>query len=139
MKLVIVESPFAGPTPDAVAVHEAYARIALADCFARGEAPYASHLLYTQPGVLDDLDPAERKLGIAAGFAWGFHADMTAVYVDLGYSSGMIEAIGLARALRRTILLRSIGPFECACSACETRSRVPPACIAGLEIDRRLR
>lgn len=39
------------------------------DALDRGEAPYASHLLYTQ--MLDDTIPAERELGIKAGFAWG--------------------------------------------------------------------
>jgi hypothetical protein len=36
-----------------------------------GEAPIASHLLYTQPGVLRDEIPEERRHGIDAGLAWG--------------------------------------------------------------------
>lgn len=47
MKLVIVESPYAGD----VKTNVAYARAAIRDCLMRGEAPYASHLLYTQEGV----------------------------------------------------------------------------------------
>jgi hypothetical protein len=85
MKLVIVESPYAGD----VERNMAYARAAMADCLRRGEAPYASHLLYTQPGVLDDTVPAERKLGIDAGHAWLAGADLVAFYVDLGWSPGM--------------------------------------------------
>ena len=50
MKLVILESPFAGD----VKRNTAYARAALRDSLLRGEAPIASHLLYTQDGVLDD-------------------------------------------------------------------------------------
>ena len=38
------------------------ARRAMLDCLKRGEAPFASHLLYTQ--ALDDSDAAHRKLGI---------------------------------------------------------------------------
>jgi hypothetical protein len=53
------------------------------------EAPYASHLLYTQPNVFDDLKPDERKLGIEAGFMWRNVAELTVFYVDYGYSSGM--------------------------------------------------
>lgn len=136
MRLVIVESPYAGLAPGAVAAHETYARLALADCLARGEAPFASHLLYTQPGVLDDLDPVEREKGIAAGLAWGARADATAVYVDLGYSFGMLHGIDHALEAGRTIVLRSIG-WTCPCEACNTRSRVPPAGVAGLEIDMR--
>jgi hypothetical protein len=57
MKLVILESPFAGD----VERNTLYARHALKDSLMRGEAPIASHLLY--PQVLDDLIPSERQLG----------------------------------------------------------------------------
>ena len=40
MKLVIMESPFAG----AVQQNVHYARLCLRDCLLRGEAPIASHL-----------------------------------------------------------------------------------------------
>jgi len=85
VKRVIVESPFAGD----VGRNLAYVRACMADCLRRGEAPYASHALYTQPGVLDDTDPVERKLGIEAGFAWRAAADLTVFYIDLGSSRGM--------------------------------------------------
>lgn len=105
-KLVIIESPFAGD------VHRniEYARLALKDALDRGEAPFASHLLYTQPGVLNDLVPAERKLGIEAGLAWGQAADLTAVYFDLGISEGMRQGIARAQAEGRPVEYRSIGP-----------------------------
>jgi len=67
MRRVILESPYAGD----VATNVAYARRALRDCLLRGEAPFASHLLYTQPGVLDDTLPDERACGIEAGLIWG--------------------------------------------------------------------
>ena len=85
MKLVILESPYAGDVERNVA----YARACMADCLRRGEAPIASHLLYTQPGVLDDHVPEERRLGINAGLAWGLVADMAVFYQDLGWSPGM--------------------------------------------------
>ena len=85
MRRVIVESPYAGD----IEANETYARAALRDCLRRGEAPIASHLLYTQPGVLDDTDPDERRQGIEAGLAWGEVADAAAVYVDRGISEGM--------------------------------------------------
>ncbi|MEK7414304.1 MAG: hypothetical protein AAB263_13395, partial [Planctomycetota bacterium] len=80
MRLVIVESPYAGDVERNVT----YARAALADCLARGEAPIASHLLYTQPGVLDDLIPEQRTQGIQAGLAWARVADAAVFYVDHG-------------------------------------------------------
>lgn len=93
MRRVIVESPYSGN----VERNERYGRACLADCLARGESPLASHLLYTQPGVLDDTKPDERARGIAAGFAWRRVADATVFYVDLGTSSGM--AMGWQDAL----------------------------------------
>ena len=71
MRRVVIESPYAGDT----ARNEAYARACMADCLMRGEAPFASHLLYTQDGVLDDGDEAQRKLGMEAGFRWAKCAD----------------------------------------------------------------
>ncbi len=61
--LVILESPFAGD----VEKNLEYARKCMRDCFMRGEFPFASHLLYTQDGILDDDLLEERKLGISAG------------------------------------------------------------------------
>lgn len=92
MRLVCIESPYAGD----VLANEAYARACMADCLRRGEAPYASHALYTQPGVLDDAIPAERRMGMEAGFAWGEVAAARVVYTDRGISLGMAEAIVLA-------------------------------------------
>ncbi len=88
MRLVIVESPYAGD----IARNVAYARACLRDCLQRGESPIASHLLYTQPGVLRDEVPYERRLGIDAGLAWGKVADAHVFYVDLGWSRGMLAA-----------------------------------------------
>lgn len=105
MRRVIVESPYAG----AVETNLEYVRACMADCIKRGESPFASHALYTQPGVLDDNVQAERKLGIEAGLAWGSVADATVVYTDLGISGGM--QIGIERAERegRPVEKRALG------------------------------
>lgn len=86
MKLVIIESPYAGN----VALNTEYARLCLKDALLLGEAPLASHLLYTQ--VLDDLVPTEREQGIAAGLAWRTVMDYAVFYTDLGWSRGMHAA-----------------------------------------------
>lgn len=91
----MIESPYAGD----VAENERYLRACMRDSLLRGEAPYASHGLYTQPGVLDDLVPAEREQGIQAGFAWRQVAELTAVYLDRGISKGM--QCGIEDALNR--------------------------------------
>ena len=88
MKLVIVESPYAGD----IAANVAYAKRAVRDCLMRNESPIASHLLYTQDGILDDDVAHERELGIMAGLAWRHGADYAVFYVDKGWSSGMKHA-----------------------------------------------
>ncbi len=102
--LVIVESPYAGDVERNVA----YARACLRDCLLRGEAPLASHLLYTQPGVLDDLVPEERLLGIEAGLSWGRWAEKTVVYHDLGVSPGMELGIARAQVMGRIVEMRTL-------------------------------
>jgi len=89
VRRVIVESPYAAEAEADRDYNVSYARAAMHDCLMRGEAPYASHLLYTQPGVLNDGDPGERQHGIDAGLAWGNVADAVVVYTDLGISPGM--------------------------------------------------
>ncbi len=97
MKLVVIESPFAGDRE----ANLTYLRAAMRDCLKRGEAPYASHALYTQPGVLEDDVPEERALGMEAGFAWGACADRCVVYADCGVTRGMEH--GIRRAEERGI------------------------------------
>lgn len=88
MRLVIIESPYAGD----IEANVKYARACMRDALSRGEAPIASHLLYTQPGILRDEVPAEREKGIAAGLAWRRVAELTAFYLDRGWSRGMLAA-----------------------------------------------
>lgn len=106
--LVVIESPYAGDVDRNVR----YARACMKDSLERGECPLASHLLYTQEGVLDDRVPEERKLGIEAGFAWGERSDFTAVYLDLGVTNGMNEGIERARRSGRRVEMRMIPGWD---------------------------
>jgi hypothetical protein len=108
MKLVVIESPLAAPTEEGRQANRDYAKLCMRDCLARGEAPYASHLLFDQPGILDDTIPSERELGIVAGLEWGFMADLTAVYEDRGISPGMERGIQYAKDHGRPIEYRRI-------------------------------
>lgn len=108
MRLVIIESPFAGNTER----NTAYARAALRDCIERGESPLASHMLYTQEGVLDDSNPLQRSLGIQCGLEWATKADATVVYDDLGVSSGMQAGISHAGLLGRPVEYRKIAGWS---------------------------
>ena len=88
---VIIASPYSGGTPENI--H--YARNCLIDSMSRDESPFASHLLYTQ--VLDDDVKEERALGIDLATPWYEVADLCALYLDLGMTSGM--EIGALKAM----------------------------------------
>lgn len=98
MRRVILESPYAAGAVEQWAVaatiadNVAYAKRCMLDCLGRRDAPIASHLLWTQDGLLDDRDPDQRKAGIEAGLAWGPVADAAVFYVDRGASRGMLAA-----------------------------------------------
>jgi hypothetical protein len=103
-RLVILESPYAGD----IEANVAYARACLHDSLLRGEAPIASHLLYTQPGVLNDDVAAEREHGIKAGLSWLRVAEASVVYVDRGISRGMQYGIDAATAAGIPVEMRRL-------------------------------
>lgn len=104
MLRVIVESPYSGDVDRNIK----YAREAIKDCLKRGESPFASHLLYTQDGVLDDNIEKERDLGINAGFEWGKVAEKVVVYCDHGISKGMEYGIENAKKNNISIEYRKL-------------------------------
>jgi hypothetical protein len=91
MKIVVIISPYSGD----VEANVAYARACLFDSVMQDEAPFASHLLYTQ--VLNDHEPEHRSRGMAAGRQIMRRADLAAVYMDRGKSEGMRKDIEYAR------------------------------------------
>lgn len=104
MRLVIIESPYAGNIKENIK----YARECVKDSLLRGESPIASHLLYTQEGILDDSVPEQRVTGIDAGLAWLRVVDASIVYADLGISNGMKYGIQYAKTLGVTVEHRFI-------------------------------
>lgn len=86
MTIVIVESPYTGD----IEANRRYAIEACADCFKRGETPFASHLLY--PQILDELNKAQREQGIEAGYRFWLVARKVVFYTDRGWSEGMTRA-----------------------------------------------
>ncbi|MFN7193016.1 MAG: DUF4406 domain-containing protein [Rhodospirillales bacterium] len=107
MRLVILESPYAGDIERNVE----YARACVRDSLSRGEAPIASHLLYTQPGILRDEIDEERQWGIDAGLAWRRVAEASVVYEDYGISRGMEYGIAAALAAGVPIEYRNLPGF----------------------------
>lgn len=110
---VILESPYAGD----VEKNLKYARDCMRDSLARGEAPFASHLLYTQ--VLDDAVFGERAQGIGAGYTWMALAAKVVVYKDLGISEGMLRAIEQAGRVGKEIEYRTIFNKVCSQEGCK--------------------
>lgn len=118
MPTVIVESPFKTDTITLTNGEEytcleddnvRYARACLRDCLDRGESPFASHLLYTQEGVLNDANPEERQKGINAGFEVAKTFDRRVFYVDRGFSVGMRWGFLHAREIGQPCEIRMLG------------------------------
>jgi hypothetical protein len=105
-KLVIVESPYRATPYYTQEQHKLYLLHCLADCYRRGEAPFASHHL--APEVLNDDDDYERAVGIRTGTAWGKYADLVAVYSDLGVGPGMKAAIEYYKSIKKPLEWRRL-------------------------------
>lgn len=125
MPLVVVESPLRGKVPawcprwlaplaERVGRYRnrRYALRCVRDSLLRGEAPYASHVLFDQHGLLNDAVASERDAGMFAGFAWGSQADVRAVYVDHGVSTGMRRGIK-QRPPGQIVEFRRLSPRSC--------------------------
>lgn len=104
----VVDCQKAGLAPCSFKRNIRYAQLCLLDCLRRGEAPFASHLLY--PQVFDDKNDLEREFGIAAGLEWGAFADVCAVYVDFGVSPGMSRGAARASRVGITVEYRNLPP-----------------------------
>lgn len=105
MKLVIVESPYAGD----LARNLAYLELCLGWCVKNKMSPYASHKMLTT--CLDDDNPKERKLGIEAGLMWYAVAEEVLFFTDFGWSRGMRAALNTVLETNmpfRTINLREL-------------------------------
>lgn len=109
IKFVQIESPYAHTSEKGIEAHIAYARLCMRDALLRGETPIASHLLYTQPTILNDAIKEERLRGMQAGFDLAMELDATCVvYTDLGVSKGMERGMEFARAQFRDVELRTL-------------------------------
>lgn len=102
MKRVFIASPLRGD----IVANQRYARRAMRDSLARGEAPFVPHLLYDQ--VLEDSIPEQRQLAIEAALTMLRGCDVLAVYGDLGISSGMAGEIGHANLMDISIEYRRL-------------------------------
>jgi len=98
----ILESPYSGN----VERHRLYAIQCLRDMLSRGEAPFASHLLYPK-GFLG-FSPEAREAGMKAAFSWTPVSEQVVAYIDLGLSHGMIRGIARAESLGIPVVRRKL-------------------------------
>ena len=119
--LTIIESPYRGTDLIDRRVNELYLTLCMRDSIERGEAPIASHALYTRPGLLDEDKPDERALGIALGLAWWRARDqlsglrpLIVFYQDRGWSNGMKAALERASEHGIAVTCRNIGMAQLA-------------------------
>jgi len=104
---VIIESPYRGNIEE----NTMYLFQCVRDSIGRGEAPFASHHMYTI--ALDNGLLRERALGIKCGFAWLEMAHLQVFYTDLGWSPGMIEAWEAGEKLNKPWAVRGLqGPGQ---------------------------
>ena len=107
---VIIESPYAETPHTTVQENLRYGRACLRYALEHGYAPFASHLLYTQDGVLGDKDLQERSLGIQAGFVIGGSLNAAVlVFADYGISPGMTMGIEYAEKEGREVIYIYLG------------------------------
>lgn len=107
--IVVIESPLAGDVERNVR----YLKACIRDSLLRGEAPMASHGLYAQPGIFDDANPEERKMGIEAGWAFYHVPGVTCVvYKDLGYSNGMLAGVEYAKKCKVYVVERTLPGWD---------------------------
>ena len=110
-RFVDVETPYMGENEEQVRRNLLYARACVRDCLMREEIPFASHLFFTQPGILDDNVLGEREMGINAGklLIESLPDIVTVVYQDFGISKGMQYGIDRAIKNGRDIEYRTLG------------------------------
>jgi hypothetical protein len=104
---VYVASPFRGQNREETRQNIVYARLCMLDSLERGEAPYLSHLLYTQ---VWSEDPVFREAGLRAGAVYRESSELIAVYEDLGITDGMRDAAvdGIRPVERRRLKWRAV-------------------------------
>lgn len=90
MPLVAIESPLRATDVYSREQHRRYLQECVLDSLRRGEQPYCSHWLAE---ILDDDNPKERAQGLLCGLSWSAKCDWAAFYTDLGFSTGMSEAM----------------------------------------------
>lgn len=103
---VIIESPYSSKTASGLIVRRNYLIACLRDCDERGESPFAGHLFYTQ--FLNDRDPRSRKHGMMLARQWMYACDFVAVYLNYGWTPGMMQGVRWAKMFGKPVVERGL-------------------------------
>lgn len=126
---VYIETPYNAPTPEGIVRNIKFLWACMLDSVSRGEAPFASHAVYTQ--FLSDRIPEHRDIGIECGLAWAqVGAEATVLYENLGISEGMERGIRVARYEGRPVESRKLDWID---PGLESNPDFDRGYIAGLE------
>ena len=128
---VYVASPFKGATVEETRQNIVYARLCMLDSLERGEAPYLSHLLYTQ--VWAETDEL-RDAGLRAGDAMREACDLVALYTDLGVTPGMqraLDATPFGKSVGRNVHFRTAKALDALDTPAEWRKRLAVMSLDG--------
>lgn len=108
-RCVVLVSPFMAEDYTKANMAKRYADRCTKDSVNKQEAPLVSHSFYYD--VLNVKNPIERDIGLQSQLSWIKHAELVAVYVDLGITPGMRVAINNAILLSKRIEYRTIGNY----------------------------
>lgn len=128
---ILVESPFAGEVDKNLAYAQKCMRHVFFSSYSGPQIPIASHCFFTL--ALDDRNPAERSIGMKAGFAMRSLASEVRVYLDRGLSDGMVYGIRGAIEAGKPIKLWAFDPDAVSLEIRE-RLQILPSNGKGLEV-----
>lgn len=128
---ILVESPFAGEVEENLAYAQKCMRHVFLSSYHAAQIPIASHCFFTL--ALDDRNPAERSIGMKAGFAMRSLASEVHVYLDRGLSDGMVYGIRGAIEAGKPIKLWAFDPDAVSLEIRE-RLQILPSNGKGLEV-----
>jgi hypothetical protein len=106
-KATVVLSPFAAEDPAKASRMDRYAKRCVQDSLLKNEAPVANHYFYHE--VLNSNLSIDRDIGLQSQLTWIKHADLVAVYIDMGITQAMELAINVAKLSNRSLEFRKIG------------------------------
>lgn len=109
LKMVVLETRFVSKDIKTMIMYRKFTLACIRGCLKRGEALYASHMMFAETNTLDEFSAEELTLGMVAGFLWSNQATKTVVYTDLGIGKGIAKGIETAKLNSKEIEYKTLG------------------------------